>query len=48
MALINGHVFRHFFKENLPNNVNKDGMNGLTRVSKRLNGRVQKIKNYFN
>lgn len=48
MALINGQEYLHFFKENLLNNANKDGMNGSTPVSKKHNGQEQKIKNFFN
>ena len=48
MDLINGLEYLLCCSANQQNNASKDGISGLTRVSKKLNGREQKIKNYCN
>lgn len=46
MGLINGQEYPLYFKENLPNNVSRDGMNGSTQVSKKLNGVEHRTKSF--
>jgi len=36
-----------FSRENLPNNANRDGINGWTPASKKQSGQEEKMKNYF-
>lgn len=48
MDLINGPEYHLCCRENLPNNVSKDGMNGLTLVLKKPNGVEPKMKSFFN
>jgi hypothetical protein len=48
MDSINGPEFLHYYKENLQNNVNKDGTSGSILVLKKHNGLGLKIKNSYN
>lgn len=48
MDLISGPGSAPFCRESQLSNASKDGMNGWTRVSKKLNGQEVKIKNYCN